>query len=84
MGGEENPKDRSQEFQGAPDMYIRRDTLFKTVGAAVGILGAMLGLFRFFDAYREYADRLVQNERVERLNQFNRLDQRIDGCCRRR
>jgi len=81
---DEDFKNRTSEFQRVPDGYIRRESLFKVVGAAVGILGALLGLFRFLDAFREYTDRSVQNERIERINQFNRIDQRIDECCSRR
>lgn len=81
---EENTSNRSQELPGPPDGYVRRETIFKTIGAAVGILGAMFGLIRFFDAYREYVDSKVRDERNERINQDNKIENRLDGCCGRR
>lgn len=71
-------ENRSQELSGAPDGYVRRESLYKALGAAIGILGAILGLIRFFDAYREYVDVSVRNERIERINSDNRIEQKLD------
>jgi cell division protein FtsX len=81
---EKDFENRSQEFYGAPDGYVRRESIFKTIGAAVGILGAILGIVGLNNAYREYVDRLITNERNERINQDNRFEQRLYDCCRRR
>ena len=77
-------EDRAPEFQRTPDGYIRRSTLLQTVGACVGVLGAMLGLYRLIDGINESFLQHLQNERNERINADNRLDNKIDQWCRRR
>lgn len=74
---DQNSTHRSHEFAGPPDGYIRRESIFKAVGAAVGILGAVLGLIGLNNAYRDYVDRLLSNERVERINQDKELQRQI-------
>lgn len=80
---EDATQDRAQDFHGPPDGYIRKSSLFQTVGAVVGLLGAYVGISGLLDRYLESVRTEVRNERVERINQFNRIDQRIDSCCRR-
>ena len=77
-GGSE---DRAEELRGAPDGYIRKQTIFQVVGAAVGILGAVLGLIGLHNSYRDYVDRRVDNEEAKRINADNEIRR---DCCRPR
>lgn len=75
--------DRKERLPSVPEGYVRRQTIFTTIGAAVGILGSVLGLLGLNNAYRDYVDRLITNERNERINADNKIEIRVDGCCRR-
>lgn len=80
---EKNPPNRVPQLQGPPDGYIRRSTLLQTLGALVGIFGAIVGLYRFLDARDSRTRDEVRNERTERIDADSRINARIDRCCSR-
>lgn len=81
MNDEESPTSREERLPSAPDGYIRRETIFQTIGAAIGILGAVFGLVGLNNSYRDYVDRIFLNERTERIANDNQIENRLDGCC---
>lgn len=82
--GEENSANRIPKLSSPPDGYIRRSTLLQTLGAIVGVFGAIIGLYRFFDGRDQRIRADVSNERHERIAADARINDRIDRCCTRR
>lgn len=83
-GREKDPPNQQERLPSSPDGYLRisdLEKLFKTMLALFAIGGTGFGGLKYADALRDYVDRVVLNERNERLNQFNRLDSRLDRCC---
>lgn len=82
-----NEKDssyRSHKFSSPPDGYVRRQTIFNTIGAAVGILGSVLGMFGAYNYVRDYIDRRISEERSERIEQSNFFTAQLNECCRKK
>ena len=84
MSGKENSENRTSELPRAPDGYIRRSTLLQTVGACVGLFGAIVGGYGFIDRMRDAILAELRNERIERINEDSRINERIDSCCQLR
>ena len=82
--GEKDSTDRDNELPRAPDGYIRRSTLLQAVGACVGLFGAVIGGYGFIDRMRDAILAELHNERIERINEDSRINERIDSCCQLR
>lgn len=70
--------DREEEHRGEPDGYVRRSTILQVVGAVAGVVGAYVGFSGLFDRLYEYVRAEVRNERVERINSDNRIENKLD------
>jgi len=76
--------------QGTPDepfYRVRRDEdkIFRIVLFVLGFLVSLLGLgFVVLNGINNRTDTAIQNERSERINADNRLDQRISNIEQRR
>lgn len=84
MSEDGNTTNRVQDLPGPPDSYVRRTTLLQTLGACVGVFGAIIGFYGFLDRLRDALATEIRNERIERINAQVRTDERIDACCSRR
>lgn len=73
MSGEDDFTDRPQELRGAPDGYLRKSDVFKSISAIIGILGTFLGFWRVIDSLDESLRQEIRNERIERINSDNEI-----------
>ena len=78
--------DGDNELPSQPAFHIRSEAPFNLVTALL-LLGSLIGILTYVGSF---ADRIEQNLRIEirneenkRLNQTQRLEQRIDSCCQR-
>lgn len=83
---EKDSSHRAHESEGRPDGYIRKsdiEAFIKAFGAFMGFLGVLFGGLKYVDSVRDYVDRRVDNERAERINADNRIEQRCSEVRRR-
>lgn len=84
MSDEENSPNTPNRLPSTPDGYLRISDIWKAIGAFIGFTSLLFTGNAAFDRLRDWMAVSLQNERVERINADNKIEQRIDSCCRRR
>lgn len=83
---EKDIENRPHEPESAPDGYLRKSDLeafVKALGAFMAILGFIFGGLKYVDSVRDYVDRRIDNERAERINADNRVEQACYRGCQK-
>ena len=69
-------------------VYHLRSATPLNLGTAIALLVCIIGILTFVlqlnNRVQDVIDIKLQNERNERINQLNKVEQRLDKCCARR